>query len=255
MTSMDDFKIFFDRVLTHIPRATIAERDAIRQELNDHMEDHLDILLEGGMDESQARSRVLAAMGDPKEIGSAWNRQLSPVWLWTGRLCQVCCIALIIAMFWSFLAQMFFSAINLSTRFSVDSSDRPILSGYGVSWQQDLDIREEFGQHILGIYRVELVEELSPQTVTDALGHQYINVYLVSYAKNPFHSNLDRNIFLNELRCNGETSPSSGSGGGRSHCWTASFPVEEGAECVEITLDHYGQHFSAEIELDWGGAV
>lgn len=252
---MDDFKGFFERVLAHIPRATSAERDAIRQELSDHLDDHLELLLEGGMDETQARTRVLAAMGDPREIGAAWNNQLSPLWLWTERLCKVCFIVLLLVMFWSSLAQIFLAVINLSTRFSVDSADRSVPSGYEVVWQEDLDIKQEFGQHVIGIYRVELAQEVSPQADPDLLGHQYINVYLVSYAKNPFHSNMDLNIFLNDLRCNGETSPSSGSGGGRSHCWTASFPVEQDAESVEITLDHNGQHFSAEIELDWGGAV
>lgn len=160
--SMDDFKGFFDRVLAHIPRATFAERDAIRQELSDHLDDHLELLLEGGMDETKARTRVLAAMGDPREIGIAWNRQLSPLWLWIERLCKLCCIVLLLVMFWSSLAQAALAVINISTRFSVDSAERTIPFGYEVVWQEDLDIKQAFGQHVIGIYRVELAQEVSP---------------------------------------------------------------------------------------------
>lgn len=45
MTAMAEMKPFFDTVLKHIPRATDREKAEIRQELLDHLNDHMDALV------------------------------------------------------------------------------------------------------------------------------------------------------------------------------------------------------------------
>ena len=64
-----DGQEFCQAVLAHIPRVTAAEREAIRQELLEHLADHREALEAGGMDAAAAGERAVAAMGDAGEIG------------------------------------------------------------------------------------------------------------------------------------------------------------------------------------------
>lgn len=57
------------------------EAPAVRQELSDHIQDHMDALLAGGMDGDQAEEAAVAAMGDPEELGKALDALHSP-WPW-----------------------------------------------------------------------------------------------------------------------------------------------------------------------------
>ena len=83
------FDVFLEAVLAACPRATKKERREIRRELADHLEDSALDMEERGYTREEARSRAVAAMGDPVEIGRQWNGQLSSLWLWVGRMCRV----------------------------------------------------------------------------------------------------------------------------------------------------------------------
>ena len=48
------------------------EAPAVRQELSDHIQDHMDALMAEGMGRDQAEEAAVAAMGDPEEGGKAW---------------------------------------------------------------------------------------------------------------------------------------------------------------------------------------
>lgn len=71
-------------VLSALTRATAEERQAVRRELEGHMEDRAEALVEAGADPESAAAQAAAAMGDPLEIGRALNEQYSPGWLWLG---------------------------------------------------------------------------------------------------------------------------------------------------------------------------
>lgn len=74
------------------------EAPSIRQELSDHIQDHMDALLTGGMDREEAEEVAVAAMGDPVEVGRALDALHSP-WPWrVFLLCARCCkLALVLA--------------------------------------------------------------------------------------------------------------------------------------------------------------
>ena len=57
------------------------EAPSIRQELSDHIQDHMDALLSGGRDREEAEEAAVAAMGDPEELGRALDALHSP-WPW-----------------------------------------------------------------------------------------------------------------------------------------------------------------------------
>ena len=70
-----DRREYTAQVLSCLRRVTWDEREAIRAELDGHMEDRFESLRELGYDETEAEERTLAAMGDPAEVGRALDRQ------------------------------------------------------------------------------------------------------------------------------------------------------------------------------------
>ena len=65
-----DRRDYTDRVLSSLRRVTEKEREAIRSELDGHIEDHMEALLELGYDEELAEERAIAAMGVPDGPGN-----------------------------------------------------------------------------------------------------------------------------------------------------------------------------------------
>ena len=55
------------------------ERESARQELLDHMEDHMDTLLAAGFSREEAERQAIAAMGDPEETAKLLRRAHQPV--------------------------------------------------------------------------------------------------------------------------------------------------------------------------------
>ncbi len=248
---MKQFQRFSERVIEYIPRATLSEQEEITQELLNHLEDHKELLMEYGMSEKEAGQQAVDCMGDPSEIGWAWNNQLSPFWLWVKRISQTLCLTLVLFMLWPLGYYVFSVYESLSVRgselpFSYTSDRTP-----GIFWEQEMDIRQEFGQHIIRVYHVTL-SEISQPTAESC--PYFVTAYMVSYPKNPLHYALNLNLF-SKVRCDGKESPSGGGGGsGPGYTkWRSSFPVEQGTDIVHLTLDQHNNHFSVEIPLDWGG--
>ncbi len=57
-------------------------RQQIAQELQAHLEDRAAMLEAHGVTPEDAAARAVAAMGDPEEIGTALDREHSPLWGW-----------------------------------------------------------------------------------------------------------------------------------------------------------------------------
>ena len=86
-----DRRDYTDRVLSSLRRVTEKEREAIRSELDGHIEDHMEALRELGYDEELAEERAIAAMGEPDEVGRELNKQYPFRWLvakWFGQVLQ-----------------------------------------------------------------------------------------------------------------------------------------------------------------------
>ena len=80
---------YIQAVFSHLKRLTKREREAIRRELDGHMEDHMEALRALGYDEALAEERTIAAMGDPAEVGRELNRHYPFRWLVIGRAAMI----------------------------------------------------------------------------------------------------------------------------------------------------------------------
>lgn len=242
------FKEFCDGVLREIPRATGAERNDIRLELTDHLLEHRDILVERGYEPLEAERRAIAAMGDPTEIGKAWNEKLSPFWLWLGRVC----IVLVIVLLWNHFPQIGFRMDRMlkanEVRHSEDAGTRiDPMQGCDLLWEEDPGIEKSFGEHIIRVHRVQLWED-------SYMEEKYfiLKIYVVSYHKDLMGKSLNMNAFHRMEFDGGEDR---GGGGGETVYATwldANVQVKPGQETVRATLDYHGNHFETDIRLDWG---
>ena len=247
MTAMAEMKPFFDAVLKHIPRATDREKAEIRQELLDHLNDHIDALAERGVSGDEAVSRALEAMGDPAEIGTAWNRQLSPFWLGVEYLCKFLVADLMIL----FIISGLFYAVDFAQGIGVRMTGTLESEGhfddtYQLIQRQELDIEQDMGRHILRLYRLDLGHGQDGYQAT---------AYFLTYPEQPFHPPLDiGGLAFDATTCNGQKSFHMSCEGVSYHHYAVSttFPVELGAESAYLVMDHHTTHFEAEIPLDWG---
>ncbi len=149
---------FTDRVLLPLTRLTWDEREAVRQELEEHIEDRMEVLLEMGWNPELAEERCLEAMGDPAEIGREMAKQYrgrERGWLWLGRaavaLTAVLCLQAvanvgILSFFWDGLL--------------VRWRENPVPEAWTTLYERDavenVNIRVPVGNDVLRVVRVSV---------------------------------------------------------------------------------------------------
>ena len=231
---------FCRAVLDQIPRATDSERDAIYQELMEHLEDHREALMEGGLDEAAAQARSVEAMGDAGEIGRQWNQRLSPLWLWVGRVCRAAAILLLAALLIRPGSILSCAVDSLQARWCDDPVESAIHPD--AVWTREVDLRVQLHDQVIRIHRVALVEDDWIDMPAGRQGAYQLYVQALSYAQNPLRPALSRW----GMRCNGEdgkqvgASPSPYNLRG-ADARTMAFPLEAGISTAVITFAPYGR--------------
>ena len=149
---------FLDQVLLPLGRLTAEEREDVRRELEEHVEDRMEAMLDMGWDAELAEGRCLEAMGDPAEIGRELARQYrGRGWLWIGRaavaLTVVLCVQALLG-----IGMLGAAWDSLTVRFSPPAGTS-IGELRNVEAVEDLDIRADVGNDVLRIYRVSVGEK------------------------------------------------------------------------------------------------
>lgn len=254
MTGMEQiFDYFCDSVLSAAPRATRREREDIRRELADHLSDHAEMLGSYGVEEEEARHRAVEAMGDPADIGKAFNDTLSPFWLWLGYACKLAVLFLLVFNIGEVFCLAGRAADGMKLRHSGEealiNSDDP--GGYTLFWSADPGVEEPFGDHVIRIPKVELWQSVYQED--DYL----LRVYMTSYHQKLLGCALDVSVILSMPEYGPDIVRSSGAGTGDNYVAMIrrDLYVEPGTECITVTLDYNGNRFETGIDLDWGGAA
>ena len=85
------------------------ERESARQELLDHMEDHMEALMSAGFSRYEAEQQAVAAMGDPAETAKLLRKAHQPILTRILQAARVCCISLaavaVLVLFFSFVTR------------------------------------------------------------------------------------------------------------------------------------------------------
>ncbi len=235
---------FLDQVLTPLGRLTAQERENVRQELEEHIEDRMEVMLDMGWDKELVESRCLEAMGDPAEIGREMARQYrGKGWLWLGRaavvLTVVVCIQALLG-----VGMLGAAWDSLTVRFN---PPRTISIGElkNVEAEEELDIRAEIGNDILRIYQVSVGEKD---------GQRAAMVLACAYDRWPFGIVVDSLFGRSELwNERGETGTSGGgSGNSGAVCAALWAPVETGDTHVIWEYRAIGEAVRLEIPLPGG---
>ena len=168
-----DRKTYTETVLSVLRHVTGRERDAIREEIDGHIEDHMEDLLELGYEPELAEERTLAAMGDPKEVGRELNKQYPLRWLVIGRtaVAAVLVFALVVAgPLWNTLRNTVLP--NLQARWVPTTvQDLTQISDYVdgeyqalLKTAEDLDLRQTADGITVRIYQVGLEDPAAEET-------------------------------------------------------------------------------------------
>lgn len=235
---------FLDQVLSPLGRLTAEERENVRRELEEHVEDRMEVLLEMGWDAELAEARCLEAMGDPAEIGREMAGQYrGRGWLWIGRaavaLTVVVCIQALLG-----LGMLGAAWDSLSVRFC-PSTAISIGELENVETVVDLDIRAEIGNDILRVYMVFVGEKD---------GQRAAMVLACMYDRLPFGIAADGLASRSELwnERGGTGTSAGGSGNYRAEYAVRWTPVEPGDTHVVWEYRAIGETVRLEIPLPGG---
>ena len=268
-----DRRQYTEQVLSSLRRVTHDEREAIRQELDGHMEDHMEALRELGFDEQLAEERTLAAMGDPAEVGRELNRQYTGWgWVISGRIAKLVAVLLVVPLLCSpffhdrwmgptdYIKNRIDPDFSGTTRFleyaarSDFSPDAPATNMTplwdGAESVLPLDIRLQVGNDELRVFRVSVGETEDWVTGRIFLAAE---VLAVAYDQIPF--GLVSSWVL------GEMTLASQDGGHTAWCGDlagqdgrllriqGTVEIQPGDTYVTLSQDRFGQKFSLRIPL------
>lgn len=236
---------YTELVLSALRHVTRREREAIRAEIDGHIEDHMADLLELDYPPELAEERTLSAMGDPAEVGRELNRQYPLRWLVVGRMAMVLTIVAVLVMGSGILGFLSNTGDNLRARFCPEKLAAVEYQSDSLDAVAELDLRARLEDVAVRVYQVGLEH-------TSGGGMAY--VALSCWNDNPFVEPPELiNTFgtYDELEVRGSTCgllPDGGTG------WKWAFiyevPVNEG-DTVEITYERWGQSFHFSVPLPW----
>lgn len=239
---------FCDRVLALVRHATPEEKNAIRWELLDHMEDHAAALMERGRDEETARAMAAAAMGDPEEVGRELDRQYPFIWLAVSRVSLALILLILLSMVFRLPLFPFFWE-NIEAR----TQEAPVtLENLQASRAYTVDLRAEIGSDVLRIYGVGLTPSPDGRTGT-------VSLAMCSYDKSPFGHTSGNLIQHLTYEAGGEEVQSHAGGGssnsGAAHWFARAITVSREAETIAVCYDRFGTKVRLEVPLYWEDAA
>ena len=162
-TTVMDREAYCARVLAGLRHLSRREREAVRRELEDHMEDHARALLDLGYDEKLAEERTVAAMGDPAEVAREMAKQYPRGWnVVAGVSLALCVFVLFSVLSSSYNRRMIGYAWDSVFYRVFPPGPETVIAGTvsppgiepvsGVT--EAVDIRRTIGDNVLRVYRI-----------------------------------------------------------------------------------------------------
>lgn len=229
---------FMTQVLSPLGRLTVEEREDVRRELEEHVEDRMEALLEMGWDEELAESRCLEAMGDPAEIGREMARQYrGRGWLWLGRAAVVLTVVMCV------LALLGIGMLH-NTWESLEARINPRLDTRldSVEAEERMDLRMDMGNDVLRVFRVSIGE---------LEGRRVAEIATCAYDRRPFGivaQGWQNCLWTHEL-AEANFHYGNGKGNWGAFYWQAYTELAPGDRSVTLIYSRYGETKSMEVPL------
>lgn len=229
-------------VLRGLRHVTEREKDALRRELDGHMEDHMQALVELGYDEAAAEEKAADAMGDPAETARELQKCYSFGWLVAGYVLE----AVLALLFIACIAGSITVGSGIIDAVKTRLDPMSYLTAEQRQDAQELDIRVDCGGSVVELFAIRLTAPDQAEVYTCTY-----SAHLLGRAA----GNLAIDYFLPGER---ETTLCMG-GGGESNAyvryWRARLTVPEGTERVVAVISWLGEERTVELPLDWEAAA
>ena len=226
---------YVDRVLSVMKHVTGKERDAIRTEIDAHIEDHICGLLELDYPEDLAEERTMARMGDPEEVGRELDKQYPLRWLIIGRIAKALLTLTVIC---AVLGSI--SLIMLADSLLARTVPWVTIPG---AWEKELtmrvDIKEEIGSDVLRILG----------TGTGGEGC----IVFCQYDQNLFGYTSNLSIRIEDCRGEPIMGGSMGKHSSGSNRYFQELDLQQGAPYITVVCERYGERHEIQVPLKWEG--
>ena len=240
---------YVDRALSVMRNVTSQEREAIRAELDAHIEDHICGLLELDYPEDLAEERTMALMGDPEEVGRELDRHYKPALL---DLLEPAAVLLAVVMGFQALlgVGILFHAVDaMEARFA---PQRKSAEDYRAAATEETDYRVSVGNDIVKVYQVAVGEKVFAYYAYDEIAEQGLaaEVMVCAYDRIPF--GIVSGEVLSRMKAADQRGTELERWGGSTGSWGAVYerfyiPIEPGDTHVTLSYDRYGE--SVELKL------
>ncbi len=176
---MKDIRRWTEQAVAGIRAAD--EREAAKEELLAHFEDHRDALMEQGMPKSKAEAEALLAMGDAEETGLLLKQAHSPWphWLWRASRWMLAIAAIIL--FFIAVSEIqepmhrYFNTQNVKDTLAEFDEEEP----YRVKQELPCGQQARAGDYSLSVYRAQKVHH------NDLNGYENEYIQMILCAKGP----------------------------------------------------------------------
>ena len=237
---------YIQEVSASLKRLTHDERESIRQELDGHMEDHMEALRELGYDEQEAEARTLAAMGDPAEVGRELNRQYTG-WGWV-LLSRAAVLLTVVLCVQALLGLGILDNFYDSVRARILPEDLMMDNDFSPQVVTHPDIRVTAGSDVLRIYRVSVG--------TFGKNIYAAEVAMVAYDRIPGGVVSDRLTadaeFVDQWGWTINSMSGRGNGSFGADYSLQYLPIQEGDTYITLRYDRLGEDVAVKIPLPEG---
>lgn len=226
---------YTDRVLSGLRRLTGPEREAVRAELDAHMEDHICDLLDLGYDEELAEERTMQRMGDPAEVSRELNKQYPLRWLVLGILAKAAAV-------WLVLMLVFFTIADDGTGLLLSWKLRlwPQTVTYAYEASAVLDARLQIGNDVVRLKQITVERDEEDGLVA--------RLRAGGYDKNPIGIVGGPDLYLENQR--GEQAGTMAVARGDWYCYyDVRVSIRPEDDYVTVSCCRYGQAASCRIAL------
>ena len=244
---MSSYRDYTNAVCACLRHATAKEKQAVAQELQDHLDDHAAALVEAGWDPEQAQAHALEAMGEAQEVGQALDREFPRRWLILSRVSLVLTILVVLVLLLPLFSRVEGAVNNLIARTDpFDSPNHTRSSSLSLEDFSPMDLR-------LSLPNGDVIRYFAMALTEQNDGTYQVELHGVEYNQNPFREPYYGEWAL-EYTIN-HTLPvhySSGSvfPNGVTY-WSTEIPSLQPGDTLTVSLDAPGVHRSTEIPLPW----
>lgn len=242
---------YVEQVLSVMRHVTKSEREAIRAEIDAHIEDHICDLLELDYDEALAEERTMALMGDPEEVGRELDKQYTNgFWIWLESIAKILLVPMILVALLG-IGILFHAVDHLEARFAPTQRS---MEDFTAEAMEETDYRMTIGNDILKVYQVAVGNKVFSYYSHKQIAEQGTAAELLVCAYDRIPLGIVSGDLTTYLRVEDQRGTELESWGRSSGSWGAVYqrfyiPIESGDTYVTLSYDRFGESVELKVPL------